>query len=86
MKIDYFSDTDTLLVEFNTNVIAETKNLNENTLVEFDAQGVLVSMTIEHAKEQANLDEFVFHPRQMIQQVSTPCMIAEEEPEYKTEI
>jgi len=84
MKIEYFTDTDTLLVEFNTNEIAETKNLNENTLVEFDAQGVLVSMTIEHAKEQTNLDEFIFHPRQMIQSASTPCMIAEEETEYKT--
>lgn len=62
MKIEYFSDTDTLLLEFNSNAVEATRDLNENTLVEFDSDGKLVSMTIEHAKEQADVEEFVFHP------------------------
>jgi uncharacterized protein YuzE len=62
MKIKYFSDTDTLLVEFSDRKIADTRDLNENTLVEFDKDGKLVSMSIEHAKEQTNLKEFVFLP------------------------
>ena len=60
MKITYFEDTDTLLVYFNNNKIVETKDLNENTLIEFDAVGQVVSMTIEHAKDQTEISSITF--------------------------
>lgn len=60
MEIKYFQDTDTLLVNFLGNEIVETRNLNENTLIEFDKDGNLVSMTIEHAREQANMLDFSY--------------------------
>jgi uncharacterized protein YuzE len=62
MKIKYFSDTDTLLVEFSDSTVTDSRDLNETTLVEFDKEGKLVSLTVEHAKEQTNLKEFVFLP------------------------
>ena len=61
MKITYFEDTDTLLVYFNDNEIVETKDLNENTLIELDKNGKVVSMTIEHAKEQTEISSFTFN-------------------------
>ena len=61
MKITYFEDTDTLLVYFNNNEIVETKDLNENTLIELDADGQIVSMTIEHAKDQTEISSFTFN-------------------------
>ena len=61
MKITYFEDTDTLLVYFNDNEIFETKDLNENTLLELDQNGTLVSMTIEHAKQQTEVSSFTFN-------------------------
>ena len=61
MKITYFEDTDTLLVYFNNNEIVETKDLNENTLIELDKNGKVVSMTIEHAKEQTEITSFTFN-------------------------
>ena len=51
MKVEYFTDTDTLLIELNSSEITETRDLNENTLAEFDTNGTLVSVTIEHVKE-----------------------------------
>jgi len=60
MNIKYFPDTDTLLVSFSDREIVETRDLTENILVELDAQGRLVSMTIEHAKEQMNVTEFTY--------------------------
>lgn len=60
MTIQYFEDTDTLLITLRKGEIAETRDLDENTLVEFDAQGNLVSMTIEHARERADLPDFSF--------------------------
>ncbi|KAA3597173.1 MAG: DUF2283 domain-containing protein [Calditrichaeota bacterium] len=60
MKLKYFADTDTLLFVFNENEIVETKDLDENSLIELDASGNLVSMTIEHAKEKTNVTEFSY--------------------------
>ena len=61
MKIQYFEDTDTLYLVFREANVEETKDLDENTLVEFDAEGNLVSMTIEHARERADVANFSFH-------------------------
>jgi len=55
MQIKYFQDTDTLLINFNDNSVHETKDINENTLVELDESGNVVSMTFEHAKSVANI-------------------------------
>jgi len=61
MKITYFKDTDTLLVNFNNNEITNTKDLNENVLVETDINGNVVSITIEHAQKQAEISNFSFN-------------------------
>lgn len=61
MRIKYFSDTDTALLEFSDKEIAETKEINENIYIDLDKDGNLVSMTIEHAMKQANLAELSYH-------------------------
>ena len=55
MKIKYFSDTDTALVEFAENPVKETREISENVYIDIDENGNLVSMTIEHAKTTAHL-------------------------------
>jgi len=61
MKIKYFPDSDTLLVNFSERRIAETKDLNDDILIELDEAGRLVSMTLEHAKQQTDVREFSYH-------------------------
>jgi uncharacterized protein YuzE len=60
MTIQYFEDTDTLYISLKNGNVAETKDLDENTLIEFDAKGNLVSMTIEDARKCAELPDFSF--------------------------
>lgn len=60
MEIKYFPDTDTLLINFTNKEIVGTRDLTENILIELDKDGGLVSMTIEHAKEQANIKDFLY--------------------------
>jgi uncharacterized protein YuzE len=60
MRVKYFADTDTALVEFTDNLVAETKEISENIYVDLDTQGNLVSMTIEHARVNAGLREFSY--------------------------
>ena len=58
MKVRYFADTDTMLLEFNSNKVEETYDLNENVVVEVDKDGRVVSLTIEHATDQTDAREF----------------------------
>ena len=51
MKVKYFHDTDTALVEFSEYEVIETKEINENIYIGLDAFGNLVAMTIEHAHQ-----------------------------------
>jgi uncharacterized protein YuzE len=60
MKVKYFTDTDTALVEFTENQIAETKEISESIYADLESHGNLVSMTIEHARKNAGLHEFSF--------------------------
>jgi len=60
MRVEYFSDTDTALLEFTDNPVAETREISENIYADLDRQGNLGSMTIEHARTNARLDEFSF--------------------------
>jgi uncharacterized protein YuzE len=60
MKIKYFNDTDTALIEFSDRPVSETREITEDVTVDLDAKGNLVSLTIEHAQEQARFPEMEF--------------------------
>jgi uncharacterized protein YuzE len=60
MRVKYFADTDTALLEFSKNPPVETREVNENIYVDLDNEGRVVSMTIEHAGQSANMNEFLF--------------------------
>ncbi|WP_043765593.1 DUF2283 domain-containing protein [Algiphilus aromaticivorans] len=55
MKVQYFDDTDTLYIEFQERVIAETRDLDENTLLELDASGNVCAITFEHASRRTDV-------------------------------
>jgi uncharacterized protein YuzE len=60
MKIKYFQDTDTLYIEFRSVEVAETKDLDENTLLDLDRDGNICGITIEHAWERADIPKFSY--------------------------
>lgn len=60
MKIIYFPDTDTALIEFSGAAVEETKEVSEDIYLDLDNKGNLVSMTVEHAREKANISEVSF--------------------------
>ncbi len=60
MKMRYFTDMDTALVEFSNHQVAQTKEINENIYLDLDAEGNLVNMTIEHASRQATMAELAY--------------------------
>ena len=60
MRIRHFSSTDTLLIEFRDAPVAETRDLDENTLLDVDAQGNICAITVEHASERADIPRFSY--------------------------
>ncbi len=60
MKIKYFQDTDTLYIEFRETETAETRDLDEDTLLDIDKEGNIRSITVEHARERTNIPQFSF--------------------------
>jgi len=60
MKIRYFTDTDTLFIEFQNRPVAETRDLDENTLLDVDADGNICAITVEHASKRAGIPEFSY--------------------------
>jgi uncharacterized protein YuzE len=55
MNVKYFRGTDTALLEFSNQLVEETREISENIYVDLDKDGNLVSMTIEHAQQNASL-------------------------------
>lgn len=60
MTIKYFQDTDTLHIEFRAAEVAETRDFDENTQLDIDKDGSLCAMTIEHARDRADIPNFSF--------------------------
>jgi uncharacterized protein YuzE len=60
MKITYFQDTDTLYIEFRSSAVSETRELDENTLLDIDAHGKLCGLTLEHARDRADIPHVTF--------------------------
>jgi uncharacterized protein YuzE len=60
MKIKYFPQTDSLYLEFKAADIAETQDLDENTILDLDRQGNICGLTIEHARSRTEVPRFSF--------------------------
>jgi uncharacterized protein YuzE len=59
MKVSYFEDTDTLYIEFRDSDIAESKDLDENTILDVDAGGNVCAITFEHASERTDVRHLI---------------------------
>ena len=60
MKIHYYAETDTLHIEFRDVPVTETRDLDENTLLDLDATGDICAITVEHASTRAGIPQFSY--------------------------
>ncbi|MEK6685443.1 MAG: DUF2283 domain-containing protein [Pseudomonadota bacterium] len=59
MKVSYFDDTDTLYIEFRDSNIAESKDLDENTILDVDAKSNVCAITFEHASQHTDVNHLI---------------------------
>lgn len=55
MKVKYFEDTDTLYIEFRNQAICQSKDLDESTVLDLDAEGNVCAITFEHASQRTDV-------------------------------
>lgn len=55
MKVKYFEDTDTLYIELRNDDIAESKDLDENTVLDVDAKVNVCAITFERASQRTDI-------------------------------
>ena len=60
MNIRYFTETDTLHIEFRDVAVAETRDLDEDTLIDLDQDGNICAITVEHASRRAGIPRFSY--------------------------
>ena len=60
MKIQYFQDTDTLYIEFKETHVAETRDLDEDILLDVDRNGNICGIPVEHASQRADIPRFSY--------------------------
>jgi uncharacterized protein YuzE len=60
MEITYFRDTDTLYIEICPADAGETRDPDENTLLDLNGEGRLCAITIEHASERMAIPSFSY--------------------------
>jgi uncharacterized protein YuzE len=60
MKITYFQQTDTLYIELREAEVVETRDIDENTQVDLDANSAMCAITIEHASQRTDVPNLSF--------------------------
>lgn len=59
MKLQYYSDTDSLYIELQDGISASTVEIKEGVLIDFDDSGNIVGIDIDHASKKVNLKEVI---------------------------
>jgi len=60
MNIKYFWGTDTLIIGLSDREIVGTRDVGEGCQIELDADGKIVSLTVEHANEHIDVLRFSY--------------------------
>lgn len=60
MNIRYYAETDTLHIELREAAVSETRDLDENTLIDVDDDGNVCAITVEHASKRAGTSRFSY--------------------------
>jgi uncharacterized protein YuzE len=59
MKVNYFPDTDSLYIDLSERPSAESREISEGVVLDYDASGNLVGIDIDNASTKVDLHRFV---------------------------
>jgi len=59
MKLSYYPETDSLYIDFTGEPSAESREVSEGVVLDYDAEGNLVGIDIDNASRKLELKELV---------------------------
>jgi uncharacterized protein YuzE len=59
MKLNYYPETDSLYIDLASRPSAESQEVSAGVVLDYDAEGNLVGIDIDHASRKLNLSEVV---------------------------
>jgi uncharacterized protein YuzE len=59
MKLDYYPDTDSLYIDLSSRPSVESQEVSEGVVLDYDAEGTLVGIDIDHASRKLDLRELI---------------------------
>jgi len=59
MKVNYYPETDSLYIDLSEQPSAESREISEGVVLDYDASGNLVGIDIDNASEKVELQRFV---------------------------
>ena len=62
MKLNYYPDTDSLYIDLSSKPSAESREVSEGIVLDYDADGNLVGIDIDNASRKLDLSEVVNKP------------------------
>lgn len=57
MRISYYSETDSLYIDLSAKPSAESREVSPGVVIDYDAEGNIVGIDIDHASRKLDLDE-----------------------------
>ena len=57
MKLHYYPETDSLYIDLNARPSAESREIADGLVVDFDADGNIVGIDIDHASQKLDLSK-----------------------------
>jgi len=61
MKISYYPDTDSLYIDLSEQPSAESREISEGIVLDYDAQGRLVGIDIDNASKKVELKKLTLN-------------------------
>ncbi|MCK8604139.1 DUF2283 domain-containing protein [Desulfoferrobacter suflitae] len=69
MKISYYPDTDSLYIDLSEQVSAESREISEGIVLDYDAEGRLVGIDIDNASKKVELQKLTINKLPLIEQI-----------------
>ena len=69
MKISYYPDTDSLYIDLSEQQSAESREISEGVVLDYDAEGRLVGIDIDNASKKVELKKLILNKLPAIEQI-----------------
>ena len=61
MKINYYPDTDSLYIDLSERESADSIEISEGIVLDYDQEGSIVGIDIDNARKKINLNELILN-------------------------